>query len=95
MVARCTQFAWCRPWCRIRRYELVTRGKASPWALVNRGHLDTADTLGAMCDEHLVLAHAVHCAPGAHRVQPESTAMRTVVDSVRSVRWMCCAGDDG
>ncbi|MFJ3546822.1 hypothetical protein ACIPQH_32140 [Streptomyces rubiginosohelvolus] len=23
-------------------------------------HPDTADTLEAMCDEHLVLAHAVH-----------------------------------
>ncbi|KFK85206.1 hypothetical protein IX27_34965 [Streptomyces sp. JS01] len=29
---------------------------------------DTADTLEAMCDEHLVLAHAVLSAPGArHR----------------------------
>ncbi|MFI1572230.1 hypothetical protein ACH4VQ_15495 [Streptomyces anulatus] len=30
-------------------------------------HPDTADTLEAMHDEHLVLAHAVHSAPGAHR----------------------------
>lgn len=29
-------------------------------------HPDTADTLEAMRDEHLVLAHAVHSAPGAH-----------------------------
>ncbi|MGK5628579.1 hypothetical protein [Streptomyces sp. URMC 123] len=28
---------------------------------------DTADTLEAMRDEHLVLAHAAHAAPGAHR----------------------------
>ncbi|MFJ3481578.1 hypothetical protein [Streptomyces microflavus] len=77
--------------------SLRARNTTEGFALgpVNREHLDTADTLEAMCDEHLVLAHAVHCAPGAHRVQPESTAMRTVVDSVRSVRWMCCAGDDG
>ncbi|WP_424571268.1 hypothetical protein [Streptomyces sp. CH-036] len=31
-------------------------------------HPDTADTLEAIGDEHLVLAHAVHSAPGArHR----------------------------
>ncbi|WP_051798526.1 hypothetical protein [Streptomyces sp. NRRL S-337] len=30
-------------------------------------HADTADTLEAMRNEHLVLAHAVHSAPGAHR----------------------------
>ncbi|MEU6184194.1 hypothetical protein [Streptomyces coeruleorubidus] len=30
-------------------------------------HADTADTLQAMRDERLVLAHAVHSAPGAHR----------------------------
>lgn len=30
-------------------------------------HADTADTLEAMRDERLVLAHAVHSAPGAHR----------------------------
>ncbi|MFJ1751205.1 hypothetical protein ACIOJD_33995 [Streptomyces sp. NPDC088116] len=30
-------------------------------------HADTADTLEAMRDEHLVLAHAVHPVPGAHR----------------------------
>ncbi|SEB32142.1 hypothetical protein SAMN04490357_0257 [Streptomyces misionensis] len=30
-------------------------------------HPDTADTLEAMRDEHLVLAHAFHSAPGAHR----------------------------
>ncbi|WP_327372404.1 hypothetical protein OG393_00040 [Streptomyces sp. NBC_01216] len=29
-------------------------------------HPDTADTLEAMRDEHLVLAHAMHSAPGAH-----------------------------
>ncbi|WP_143666875.1 MULTISPECIES: hypothetical protein [unclassified Streptomyces] len=56
---------------------------------------DTADTLEAMCDEHLVLAHAVHSAPGAHRVHPVRTAMRTTVHSVRSTRWACCAGHDG
>lgn len=61
----------------------------------DREHPDTADTQEAMCDEHLVLAQAVHCAPGAHRIQPVGTAMRTIVDSVRSVRWTCCAGDDG
>jgi hypothetical protein len=30
-------------------------------------HADTADTLETMRDERLVLAHAVHSAPGAHR----------------------------
>ncbi|WP_228974744.1 hypothetical protein [Streptomyces sp. DH12] len=30
------------------------------------GHGDTCATLEAMRDEHLVLAHAVHSAPGAH-----------------------------
>ncbi|WP_249492843.1 hypothetical protein [Streptomyces lavenduligriseus] len=30
-------------------------------------HPDTADTLEAMCDEHLVLAHAFHSAPDARR----------------------------
>ncbi|MET9834542.1 hypothetical protein ABZ078_35810 [Streptomyces sp. NPDC006385] len=30
-------------------------------------HADTADTMEAMRDEHLVLVHAVHSAPGAHR----------------------------
>lgn len=30
-------------------------------------HADTADTLEAMRDERLVLAHAVHSVPGAHR----------------------------
>ncbi|MEV7082443.1 hypothetical protein AB0N88_28525 [Streptomyces sp. NPDC093516] len=30
-------------------------------------HPDTADTLEAMRDQHLVLTHAVHSAPGAHR----------------------------
>ncbi|QCD60336.1 hypothetical protein [Streptomyces hawaiiensis] len=30
-------------------------------------HADTADTLEAMRDERLVLAHAVHSAPDAHR----------------------------
>ncbi|WP_181140745.1 hypothetical protein [Streptomyces sp. Ru62] len=30
-------------------------------------HVDTADTLEAMRDERLVLAHAVHSAPDAHR----------------------------
>lgn len=30
-------------------------------------HPDTTDALEAMRDEHLVLAHAVHHAPGAHR----------------------------
>ncbi|MEH0420542.1 hypothetical protein [Streptomyces sp. B21-083] len=30
-------------------------------------HADTADTLEAMRDERLVLAHAVYSAPGAHR----------------------------
>ncbi|WP_327348962.1 hypothetical protein [Streptomyces europaeiscabiei] len=30
-------------------------------------HGDTADTLEAMRDERLVLAHAVHSVPGAHR----------------------------
>ncbi|MFD5644150.1 hypothetical protein ACFWIP_20800 [Streptomyces anulatus] len=58
-------------------------------------HPDTADTLEAMHDEHLVLAHAVHSAPGAHRVHPGRTAMRTTVHSVRSTRWACCAGHDG
>ncbi|TXS71039.1 hypothetical protein [Streptomyces sp. sk2.1] len=29
-------------------------------------HPDTADTLEAMRDEHLVLAHAMHSAPGTH-----------------------------
>ncbi|QNT98336.1 hypothetical protein HEP81_08108 (plasmid) [Streptomyces griseofuscus] len=29
-------------------------------------HPDTADTLEAMRGEHLVLAHAIHSAPGAH-----------------------------
>ncbi|MFF2226684.1 hypothetical protein ACFVV7_25610 [Streptomyces globisporus] len=49
-------------------------------------HPGTADTLEAMCDGHLVLAHAVHsvsrCAPspsGAH-------AMRTTVHSVGVLR---------
>ncbi|MEV7496208.1 hypothetical protein AB0O08_36190 [Streptomyces anulatus] len=58
-------------------------------------HPDTADTLEAMHDEHLVLAHTVHSAPGAHRVHPMRTAMRTTVHSVRSTRWACCAGHDG
>lgn len=61
----------------------------------DREHPNTADTQEAMCDEHLALAHAVHCAPGAHRIQPVGTAMGAIVDSVRSVRWTCCAGDDG
>ncbi|CQR59353.1 hypothetical protein (plasmid) [Streptomyces leeuwenhoekii] len=30
-------------------------------------HADIADALEAMRDERLVLAHAVHCAPGAHQ----------------------------
>lgn len=30
-------------------------------------HPDTADTLEAMRDEHLVLAHAFHSTPGTHR----------------------------
>ncbi|MFI6150700.1 hypothetical protein [Streptomyces sp. NPDC051109] len=30
-------------------------------------HPDTADTLEAMRDEHLVLAHAMHSTPGAHQ----------------------------
>ncbi|WP_327180381.1 hypothetical protein OG599_34930 (plasmid) [Streptomyces sp. NBC_01335] len=30
-------------------------------------HPDTADTLDAMRDEHLVLAHAFHNVPGAHQ----------------------------
>ncbi|MFB7329094.1 MULTISPECIES: hypothetical protein [unclassified Streptomyces] len=30
-------------------------------------HADTADALEAMRNEHLVLAQAVHSAPGAHR----------------------------
>ncbi|WP_432161522.1 hypothetical protein [Streptomyces sp. NRRL F-5630] len=30
-------------------------------------HADTAGTLEAMRDEHLVLVHAVHPVPGAHR----------------------------
>ncbi|MFE1453405.1 hypothetical protein [Streptomyces olivaceoviridis] len=30
-------------------------------------HVDTADTLEAMRDERLVLAHAMHSAPGTHR----------------------------
>ena len=30
-------------------------------------HADTADTLETMRDERLVVAHAVHSAPGAHR----------------------------
>ncbi|MEU0744627.1 hypothetical protein [Streptomyces sp. NPDC006134] len=30
-------------------------------------HPDTADTLEAMRDERLALAHAVHSSPGAHR----------------------------
>ncbi|MFI0264979.1 hypothetical protein ACH4OW_38985 [Streptomyces sp. NPDC017056] len=31
------------------------------------GHPDSAGTLEAMCGERLMLAHAVHSAPGAHR----------------------------
>ncbi|MEU6957031.1 hypothetical protein [Streptomyces sp. NPDC045714] len=58
-------------------------------------HPDTADTLETMCDEHLVLAHAVHSAPGAHRVHPVRTEVRTTVHSVRSNRWACCARHDG
>ncbi|GGK31611.1 hypothetical protein GCM10011583_74310 [Streptomyces camponoticapitis] len=50
------------------------------------GNPDTADTLEAMCDEHLVLAHSVHSAPGAHRVHPVRTAMRTTVHSVGVLR---------
>ncbi|MGK3089725.1 hypothetical protein ACG93S_11245 [Streptomyces sp. WAC01490] len=61
----------------------------------DREHPNTADTQEAMCDEHLALAHTVHCAPGAHRIQPVGTAVGAIVDSVRSVRWTCCAGDDG
>ncbi|MCI3220859.1 hypothetical protein [Streptomyces sp. NP-1717] len=49
-------------------------------------HPDTADTLEAMRDEHLVLAYAVHSAPGAHRVHPVRTAMRTTVHSVGVLR---------
>jgi hypothetical protein len=30
-------------------------------------HPDTADTLEAMREEHLALAHAMHSTPGAHR----------------------------
>jgi hypothetical protein len=30
-------------------------------------HADTADTLEAMRDQRLMLAHAVHSAPGAHQ----------------------------
>jgi hypothetical protein len=30
-------------------------------------HANTADTLEAMRDERLALAHAMHSAPGAHR----------------------------
>ncbi|PVC62069.1 hypothetical protein DBP15_31755 [Streptomyces sp. CS065A] len=60
-----------------------------------RSFAPAAETQEAMCDEHPVLAHAVHSAPGAHRVQPVSTVMRTIVDSVRSVRWTYCAGGDG
>ncbi|MFB1047352.1 hypothetical protein [Streptomyces chrestomyceticus] len=35
--------------------------------LPDADHPDTAGTLEAMRDERLVLAHAVHYAPGAHR----------------------------
>ncbi|MEU1940473.1 hypothetical protein ACH49O_41415 [Streptomyces coeruleorubidus] len=35
--------------------------------LPDTDHADTADTLEAMRDERLVLAHAVHSVPGAHR----------------------------
>ncbi|MEV7739135.1 hypothetical protein AB0O75_45085 [Streptomyces sp. NPDC088921] len=33
----------------------------------DKGHADPADALEAMRDERLVLAHAVHSVPGAHR----------------------------
>ncbi|MFI9060091.1 hypothetical protein ACIGXQ_37145 [Streptomyces anulatus] len=58
-------------------------------------HGDTHATLKAMRDEYLVLTHAMHSEPGAHRVHPVRTAMRTTVHSVRSTRWACCAGHDG
>ncbi|MGW3334443.1 hypothetical protein ACWDF9_28295 [Streptomyces rubiginosohelvolus] len=47
-------------------------------------HPDTADTLEAMCDEHLVLAHAVHSAPGAHH---RPLGGRAALDMTVEDRW--------
>ncbi|MFD4002784.1 hypothetical protein [Streptomyces rubiginosohelvolus] len=52
-------------------------------------HPDTADTLEAMCDEHLVLAHAVHSAPGArHRPLGGRAAQGMTVDDRWPSSWL-------
>ncbi|MGC4967791.1 hypothetical protein ACLQ2H_17510 [Streptomyces globisporus] len=49
-------------------------------------HPDTADTLEAMCDGHLVLAR------GALRIAVRTESIRCAPPFTR---WACCAGHDG